>query len=160
VRERAAQALDWATLHRGLLDIALAHLSLGRAHLLAAQRGSPGDGAQATSHLQQAVDGLRRSGQQDELPLGLLARAALRTHTHAFADARRDIDEALALATRCGFRLHEADAHLAHARLSLAEDPPDPTAARAHLARARALIAATGYHRRDAELEALTAACA
>jgi len=72
----------------------------------------------------------------------------------------RRLDEALALATRCGFRLHEADAHLAHARLSLAEDPPDPTAARAHLARARALIAATGYHRRDAELEALTAACA
>ena len=47
--------------------------------------------------------------------------------------------------------------HLAHARLSLATNPPDPTAARAHLAKARALIAATGYHRRDGELEALTA---
>ena len=91
------------------------------------------------------------------LPLGLLARAALHTHTRAFDLARRDLDEALTLATRCGFRLHEADAHLAYARLSLAEGAT--TTALPHLAKARALITATSYHRRDEELAVLDAAC-
>ena len=40
-------------------------------------------------------------------------------------------------------------------RLTLATS--DPTAARHHLAAARAIITATGYHRRDAELAALEA---
>ena len=155
VRKRAAQALEWGRTRYSLLSIALDHLSLGRAHLLAAQRTPAGDLAAATSHLQQAVDGLRRAGQQDYLPLGLLARAALHTHTGAFAAARHDLDEALALATRCGFRLHLADAHLGHARLALAEASP---AAATHLALAREIITATGYHRRDAELAALEAA--
>jgi hypothetical protein len=69
--------------------------------------------------------------------------------------ARRDLDETLTLATRCGFRLHETDAHLAYARLHLAED--DRAAAREHLAKARALIDQTGYHRRDEELARLEA---
>ena len=34
--------------------------------------------------------------------------------------AKGDLDDA----TRCGFRLHEADAHLGLARLSLAEGAP------------------------------------
>ena len=150
VRERATQTVNWV---RGLLSIALDHLSLGRAHLLALQRGAAGDLAQADFHLAKAVDGLRRAGTQHHLPLGLLARAALHTHTRDFPSARRDLDEALALATRCGFRLHEADAHLGHARLALAE--ANPTAARTHLALARAIIESTGYHRRDPDLAAL-----
>jgi tetratricopeptide (TPR) repeat protein len=157
VRERAAQTLEWGKRLGSLLPLALDHLSLGRAHLLAVQRGAAGDFAQAASHLAQAVDGLRRAGYQEHLPLGLLARAALHVHTRAFADARRDLDEVLALATRCGFRLHEADAHLGHARLALAEG--DPAAARTHLAAARAIVTATGYHRRDEELADLEAAC-
>ena len=150
VRERAAQALDQGRGVDSLLAIALDHLSLGRAHLLALQRGAAGNLSQAASHLAQAVDGLRRAGYQDRLPLGLLARAALHTHTRDFPAARRDLDEALALATRCGFRLHEADAHLGHAQLALAEGHPAP--AREHLAKARAIITATGYHRRNGEL--------
>jgi tetratricopeptide (TPR) repeat protein len=156
VRERAAQSLAWVDCNHGLLSIALDHLSLGRGHLLAAQRTLAGDLAAAASHLQQAVDGLRRAGAQDMLPLGLLARAALHTHTGALPAARHDLDEALALATRCGFRLHLADAHLGLARLALAES--SPTAAAVHLAAARAVITATGYHRRDGELAALEAA--
>jgi hypothetical protein len=87
--------------------------------------------------------------------LGLLARAALHTHTRAFALARHDLDEALTIAQRCGLRLHEADAHLGLARLSLAEGAPDT--ARDHLAKARTIITATGYHRRDPDLAELTA---
>jgi nucleoside phosphorylase/tetratricopeptide (TPR) repeat protein len=157
VRERAAKAMDVATRNHWLLDIALDHLSLGRADILAAQRGAAGDLSEAASQLQQAVDGLRRAGRQDYLALGLVARAALHTYTRAFAGARRDLDEALTLATRCGFRLHEADAHLGLARLALADD--NPAAARDHRDRARAIIEATGYHRRDRDLAELDAAC-
>ena len=155
VRERAAQMLVPVPSWYSLLDIALDHLSLGRAHLLAVQRGAAANLAEAASHLAASVDGLRRSGQQDDLPLGLLARAALRTHTRDFPDARHDLDEALALATRCGFRLHEADAHLGLARLALAEDAA--AAALDHLAAAGTLIRETGYHRRDEELAELEA---
>ncbi|MEO5730111.1 MAG: hypothetical protein ABI134_30235, partial [Byssovorax sp.] len=155
VRERAAQTLEIAARNHWLLDIALDHVSLGRAHLLALQRGTAGDLAQATSHLQQAVDGLRRAGQRDYLPRGLLARAALHTHTRDFTAARHDLDETLTLATRCGLRLREADAHLGHAHLALAEGHPAP--AREHLAHARRIVDATGYHRRDGELAALDA---
>jgi hypothetical protein len=73
--------------------------------------------------------------------------------------ARRDLGEALTLATRCGFRLHEADAHLGLARLALADPTVGPAIARAHLALARSIIEATGYHRRDGELAELSAVC-
>jgi hypothetical protein len=68
--------------------------------------------------------------------------------------------EALTLSTRCGFRLHEAGAHLAYARLHLAETPPAPPAARHHLGLARAIIHTTGYHRRDPDLAELDRALA
>jgi tetratricopeptide (TPR) repeat protein len=158
VRQRAAQTLEMAKEEGGLRDIALDHLSLARAHLLAAQRTLSGDLAAAASYLRQAVDGLRRTGNQHYLPLALLARAHLYTHTRAFPAARHDLDEALALANRCGLRLHLADAHLGHARLALAEGAP--AAAAPHLAAAGDIIRVTGYHRRDAELAALEAAAA
>jgi hypothetical protein len=90
--------------------------------------------ALAAPHLQQAVDGLRRAGYHEDLPLGLLARGAIYTQTAAFAPARRDFDEALTLPTHCGLRLHEADAHLGLARLAL--DESSPTAAATHRATA------------------------
>jgi nucleoside phosphorylase len=150
VRARAAQTLEFANEHFGLISIALDHLSLGRAQLLGFQRGTADDLAQATSHIQQAVDGLRRAGDQSYTTLGLLARAALYIHTRDFLAARHDLDETLTLATRCGFRLHEADAHLGYARLALAEG--HSATAREHLAKARRIIGETGYHRRDGEL--------
>ena len=99
------------------------------------------------------MDGLRRAGTQDYLPRGLLARAALRRVTGAHDRARGDLDEALSIATRGGMRLHEADCHLEYARLCLATGETE--AAREHLARAKALVAETGYHRRDGEVAAL-----
>ena len=53
-------------------------------------------------------------------------------------------------------RLFECDAHLESARLELAQG--NPAAARTHLTRAEELVAATGYHRRNKELEELKAA--
>ncbi len=155
VLKRAAETLEFATVHLALLDVALDHLSLGRAHILDAQRSTGGDLAQAASHLKDAVDGLRRAGTQDMLPLGLLARAALHTHTRAFDLARADLAEALSIATRCGFRLHECDAHLGWARLCIAQR--DRATALDHLDTAGKIIAETEYHRRDAELTSLEA---
>ncbi|MFT3768823.1 MAG: hypothetical protein QM820_25545 [Minicystis sp.] len=151
VRARVAQTLHWEA--GRTLDVALGNLSLGRAHLLASQHGSDGDLAQATDYLRQASEGLRRAGAQEFVPLGLLARADLYAFTRDFSAARRDLDEAHRIATRCGFRLHEADAHLGYARLHLAEG--NPIAATESLARARAIITDTGYHRRDGELARL-----
>ena len=154
VRERATQTLKIAEEQLGLLSIALDHLSLGRAHLLGAQHGTGGDLAQATSHLNQAVDGLRRAGEHEFIALGLLARAALHTHTHSYDRAHQDLSEALSLATRCEFRLHAADAHLAYSRLALAQH--DPALARHHLSAAQTLITQTAYHRRAPDLAELT----
>jgi hypothetical protein len=59
-----------------LLDIALNHLSLGRAELLAYEADISGDLGKAAEDRNHAVDGLRKAGQIQEVPRGLLARAA------------------------------------------------------------------------------------
>src|ERR1700681_4554136 len=80
VLERARQTLEYEKQGwYGLLDIALDHLSLGRAHLglaLAAPGGARAGGrAQAAEPLHRAVSGLRRAGREDHLPRSLLACA-------------------------------------------------------------------------------------
>ena len=98
VMARATQAIKIAEYNRWILDIALDHLSLGRAHLYrfiiayptipAAHDNYAAPPALSTEQTQElktaanelaaAVDGLRRCGQQQYLPLGLLTRAWLR----------------------------------------------------------------------------------
>jgi len=163
VQSRAGQTLEWDGQASGasLLDIALDHLSLGRAHLLQAQQEEsrdPSTGlrtsfAQAVAHLNQAVDGLRQAGQQDELPRGLLARAELRRVMGDVAGAQADLEEALSIATRGGMRLHQADCHLEYARLHLACGEKEK--ARQSLAQAKDMIQDMGYHRRDGEVAEL-----
>jgi hypothetical protein len=111
--------------------------------------------SQATVHLNDAVDGLRRAGTQDELPRGFFARAALYRVVGNYDMARRDIDDALDIATRGQMRLHQADCHLEYARLHLRMGDKDN--ARQRLAVARTIIEATGYHRRDREVADLDA---
>ena len=136
VTRRASETIRKGANHYSLLSIGLDHLSLGRAH--------PSGSAEATHHLDQAVDFLRRSGQLQYLPLALLARGT-----------PHDLDEVFRIATRSGMRLHLADYHLASARLALTSGDRDR--ARAHLEKAEALIRETGYHRRDPDLAALRA---
>jgi len=145
VLSRATQTLEWVTEEHWLLDIALDNLSLGVA--------SAPESAEAAAQLDEAVEGLRKAGHEDYLPRGLLARAALRRQRGDFAAAQHDLAEAFALATRCGMRLHLTDYHLEQARLFAAQDDCDN--AHKHLAAARDLIAATGYHRRDPEVQEL-----
>jgi tetratricopeptide (TPR) repeat protein len=120
VLRRATRTLDWVQRQHWLLDIGLDHISLGRAHA----HGSPG----CATHLDQAVETLRRAGHLDKLPRALLARGT-----------PHDLEEVYTIATRSGMRLHLADYHLA----------------KGNLAEAERLINETGYHRRDPELAAL-----
>lgn len=153
VKERAAHTLEWVKSMNWLLDIALDNLSLGRAWLLVAQQAGTGDTKQAGEFLQRAVEGLRRAGQIDCLPHGLLARAELNRFNGEYGKAERDLAETLRIATRGPMGLHLADYHLESARLRLAQGDRDK--AREHLATATEMIERMGYHRRDGEVKEL-----
>ena len=154
-QRRATQTLALAT-QRGssLLATALAHLTLGRASCCrcisrTAARLSPTPPPTCS----RPYDGLRQAGTQHHVPRALLARAELHRVQGDFAQARRDLDEAMTIATRGEMGLHQADGHLAYARLHLAMG--DTTRAQESLATARALVARMGYHRRDPEVQEL-----
>ena len=112
--------------------------------------------------IEQAVNGLRRAGQQDELPRGLLIRAWLCFLTGACTgpeSAQADLDEAWEIAERGPMKLFLADIHLHRdrlfgagvSRLGSGEKYPWESPA-ADLADAEKLINACGSHRRDEEL--------
>lgn len=105
VLRRAKQTLEWVTAQGWLLDIALDHLSLGRAHMAT----SPPDPAVAEQHLRAAVDGLRTAGKTTHLPSGLLARAEFHRNQDNLDLAQRDLDEVRTIVRRAGMRLFEAD---------------------------------------------------
>jgi hypothetical protein len=180
VSERAARALKWAEMggQGSLLDIALNYLTLGRAALYAAILDSP-DSALRIPHseLDSAVSGLRRAGQQQYLPLGLLTRAWQRSITGALTSAQAgpesaqsDLDEAWEIAERGPMPLFLADIHLTRCRLfgmtnvecRMSKGQPLEkypwTSAQHDLAEARRLIHKHGYLRRLPELEDAEAA--
>ena len=177
VTERATQTLKIAEGNHWLLNIALDHLTLGRAALYTATLESRGhapfappapEAAQrdlktAATELAQAVSGLRRASQQDHLPRGLLSRAWLRSLTGALTgadSAQNDLDEAWEIA-ECGpMPLFLADIHLYRARLFIrAPSYPERWQSAQHdLTEARRLIEKHGYGRRKEELEDTEAA--
>jgi tetratricopeptide (TPR) repeat protein len=156
VKQRASGTLEVARREFGLLSNALDNLSLGRAWLMEAEQAGTCDTAQAAEFLQRAVDGLRRAAQMDDLPRGLLARAALYRFTGDYTHAQRDLNETFRIANRGGMGLHLADYQLESARLDIAQGNLDK--AREHLATAKEMIQRIGYHRRDPELEELSCA--
>ncbi len=171
VAQRAAITLDWVTNHftnAGILDIALDHLTLGRAALYTALLEQSAI-RNPQSAINEAVSGLRRAGDMTHLPRGLLTRAWLRhlsgarSYEQAGPDsAQSDLDEAWDIAARGGMRLFQADIHLYRARLfgmrkaeggRRNEEEPYPWVSPQHdLDEAEKLIIKCGYHRRDAEL--------
>jgi len=169
VQKRAEQTLEWAKAHLGLLDIALDDLSLGRALLLEhCLAGETSTLETATEHLNATVDGLRQSGHQWMLPHGLLARAALRRITGDASGAAHDLAEVQESAQRSGMRLFQVDALIEEACRQMANanagstsnETTPPTAdwkakARKCVAKAKALIEETAYHRRDPEIKYL-----
>jgi hypothetical protein len=158
VSERATQTLKWVSERGWLLDIALDHLTMGRAALYCAilENTDFRPHNPAFSHVDLAVDGLRHAGHQQYLPLGLLTRAWLRSLTGRRTgpeSAQSDLDEAWEVAERGPMPLHMADIHLYRARLFFREDPYPWKSPQADLAEARRLIEKHGYWRRKEELE-------
>jgi tetratricopeptide (TPR) repeat protein len=156
VLERGEYALRIAEQNRWFLDIALDHLTLGRAHLglaLTAPHVEDRDAerTRAVKHLNRAVDGLRQ--REDYLPRGLLARAAFRRLNSDFSGASTDLSDVLEIAERGPMRLYECDAYLELARLCRDQGQFDE--ARRHVERARELVEQTGYGRRRREVEYL-----
>jgi hypothetical protein len=158
VSQRAAQTLKWGTGRLSLLNEALDHLTLGRAALYAAIL-KHSDFRLLTSdlsHIDAAVAGLRRAGQQQYLPLGLLTRAWLRFlegKRTGPQSAQEDLDEAWEIAERGPMKLHMADIHLHRARLFGRETLYPWESPHTDLAEARRLIEKCGYGRRKEELE-------
>lgn len=164
VAQRAAQTLKIAEQNNWLLDIALDHLTLGRAALYEAIL------TQSTIHnpqsaIEQAVSGLRSAGTTHHLPRGLLTRAWLRALTGprtGAASAVADLDEAWEIAVRGSMRLFQADILLMRVRLfgmrstkdgGRSEEEKYPwESPHADLAAARTLIEQCGYGRRKEEL--------
>lgn len=160
VQQQANRTLKWVTAQRWLLDIALDNLSLGRAHLLQSQHEPNHSFTESANFLNLAVNGLRQAGTMDHLPRGLLARAELHRVTGALDKAKRDLDEAFAIATRGGMGLHLADCHLEYARLHVetfkrSNVQTEIEQAREDLKTAKEMIEKMGYHRRDKEVAEL-----
>jgi len=155
-RSIRSQLEPWNTANEDFLTDGVNHLILARIEL-AARRGAVLD-TLLDEPFSKAVDLLRKSGRIQDLPLGLLARAAYFRIAEKYGRAQRDLAEAMRIATRpgSGMQLFECDAHLEFARLELAQG--NRKAARPHLTRAEELVAATGYHRRDKDLAELKAA--
>ncbi len=136
-------------------DKAFMHSACGLVQLSKAPK-SKADIQMAREYLQTALDCFRDANLRDELPRALLIRARLRFFTGEWTgpeSAQADLAEARAIAERGEMRLHLTDYHLESARLALALH--DAAQARAHSDAARKLIDATGYHRRDGELQAI-----
>jgi tetratricopeptide (TPR) repeat protein len=174
VENRATRTLKWGK-DQGLsiLSIALNHLTLGRALLYQSVAEAGAAVSQSTTstkplvgptapqtHLDAAVDGLRRAGTIHNLPWGLLSRAWLRVLQGDHDGARTDLNEAWEIAERGPMRLHMADIHLYRARLFHAVKPYPWDSPHADLAAARKLIEECGYWRRKEELEDAEAASA
>jgi tetratricopeptide (TPR) repeat protein len=149
VNKRAEMALEIAIINRQLISIALDTLTLGRAAMMQAiEQGT--DFTRAAEHLDRAVQGLRESGDQGELPQGLLARAECYRRQKQFSKAWGDLNEALEIAELGSMKLHLVDYHLEAGRLCEAEGKT--VEAKEHFKKAAKLIEETGYHRRDKEV--------
>jgi hypothetical protein len=168
VTQRTTQTIRWVSAQNWLLDIALEHLTLGRAafYEVLVSQAAPSFSL-AADHLSGAVSRLRRAGQQQYLPLGLLTHAwfsfaqASERRQHDYEEeaidcvnhAKADLEEAYDIAARGPMPLFLADIHLHRARLFWREKEYPWESPAADLAAARKLIEKHGYWRRKEELE-------
>lgn len=108
--------------------------------------------ARARDTTTSAVEEIRRIGQPNFLPLGLLAQAWLGLLAGDIGKAQAELDEAWGIAVRGPMRLHMADIHLHRARLFGRERPYPWSSPQDDLIAARQLIEQCGYWRRKEEL--------
>jgi len=171
VLERTKAAIKISIKHSHLLSIALDNLTIGKAYM------HLGNFKESENSLNQAVDDLRESGYQDNLPQGLLARSTLYRHQKDFPKSSTDLDEAREIAEYGEMKLFLTDFHFEAARVIKAQLATGKTKKKftiieegiekdvskkemnklfdEHVAKAGKLIEETGYHRRDQELAEL-----
>ena len=149
---RAGKTLKLAKTEDLLLEIALDHISLGRANLHQTREEGSNDFTQARTHLNKAVENLRRAGVQEYIVRGLLARTELHRMRLELPEAQHDLDEAMRIAKRGGMGLYMADCHLEYAQLYLAMGEKEEDARR-NLDTAKEMIKEMGYHRRDTDVK-------
>ncbi|MFC1793300.1 TIR domain-containing protein [Planctomycetota bacterium] len=181
VLERARITVKIANKLSHLLSIALDKLTIGKVLMLQAVEDNSSDPStllrtgfsEAEAYLNQAVDGLREAGVQDQLPHGLFARAVLFRHKEDFLKSWADLDEAREIAEYGQMKLHLTDYHLEACRnikaqlslkdfqiiedgqtLSLTKEKMQAKF-QEHFKEAERLVQETGYHRRDGEVEEL-----
>ncbi len=147
------EILEWRQPGDSLLGISLENLISGRAWLNVALEKSPLDVSplnhqqtRAKTFLDEAVAGLREAGQQQYLPLGLLARAGYYRCTQEYAKAHDDLKEVRDIAELGGMKLFLCDYHLEMQKLCVAEGKMEE--AEKHEKKAGALIEETGDGRR------------
>jgi tetratricopeptide (TPR) repeat protein len=152
VLERAETTLKWATAQNWLLDIALDQLSIARAPAQAYET-EPSDAHReaAAQYLNLAVEGLRKAGEMDMLPKGLLARADWHLHSQRPAEAAQDLEEVRDIAESGSMGLYLVEYHIAMARLRRLEGQPEQSAQ--HRAEALRRIEETGYRRAERLLD-------
>ncbi len=153
VRKRAKTAIKIAKENRWPMDIALAQLSLGRAHWQASRSSGSGSAQTTRQYLDQAVDRLRKAEDQEMICRGLLARGGFLRWAGQRDAARHDLEEAREIGERGDMKLWLTDYHLENCRLEL--DEKNMEKAKVHLDNAKRLVEETGYHRRDGEVEEL-----
>lgn len=160
VAKRAQQTLAWAQEHLGLLDQGQDHHTLAKCQLLLARAAQPDAAASlpaALAHSQAALRLIRQGDGGGYIIPALLTHArilcALPDHPAALAA----LNEAYAIARRCGMLLHETDTLLTRLELFGETQPypwPESSPAQDHQ-RAGALIKQCGYGLRQANWQAL-----
>jgi tetratricopeptide (TPR) repeat protein len=191
VHERSTDIIAIAQKRNTLLDIALGSIALGRADFGRALSkigqlqsvAEHNNASAACARLDEAIDGLRAAGLNDDLPRGLLSRATLHRSVGDWDGTVRNLDEVEEVAEPGPMRLFLCDMALERARLAFArveafaplngmlekDNPPKPTVpsaeqvadlkteAEEQLKIAADYIEKCGYHRRDEELAELQA---
>jgi tetratricopeptide (TPR) repeat protein len=152
VARRAQQSIEWVERDaQELLGVALGHLAHGRAMFYQAILRKL-DVQNLNFGIDQAMNGIRQTGQQQFMPFGLLTRAWLLCLENNIDDARASLDEAWEIAERGALLLHVADICLYRARLFFRSKCYPWKSPHDDLATAERLISGCGYHRRDVEL--------
>ncbi len=101
--DRGGYGLEISARNNWLMQMAMDHLTLGRS------LEALGKKEEAKKELDLAVDGMRRAGKVQYMPIVLLNRAAFFLRCSDLEAARKDLEEAMEIAERCGMVLYEAD---------------------------------------------------
>lgn len=104
-----------------------------------------------------AIQIMQRSNNILYIPSFYIARADFYLTQNKLNEAKDDLNSALEIIERCGMKLYQVDYLLIHGRYCLASNDNKIETALNNYQEAKDLIAETGYHLRDAELDLLAA---